>query len=96
MLYAINTNINFVVIIKRERAIRICSGGVWGKGVPQWAHAKASLLPEGPDTHRYSMEQSLFRVWGVKRVAEAEKGRENERVEKLMLAMTTLGWGGNG
>jgi hypothetical protein len=25
----------FVVIIKRERAIRICSGRVWGKRVPQ-------------------------------------------------------------
>ena len=40
----------FVVIIKRERAIRICSGRVWGKGVPQWAHAKASLPPEEPAT----------------------------------------------
>ena len=36
-----------VVIIKRERAIRICSGAVWGKGVPQRAHAEASLPPEG-------------------------------------------------
>ena len=56
MLYAINTNINFVVIIKRERAIRICSGGVWGKGVPWWAHAKASLPPEGPGTWWYNIE----------------------------------------
>jgi hypothetical protein len=45
-----------VVIIKRERAIRICSGGVWGQGVPWRAHAEASLTPEGPDTHRYSIE----------------------------------------
>jgi hypothetical protein len=50
-------NMFSVVIIKRERAIRICSGRVWGKGVPQWAHAKASLPPEGPDTHgRCSIE----------------------------------------
>jgi hypothetical protein len=28
-----------VVIIERERAIRICSGGVWEKRVPQQAHA---------------------------------------------------------
>jgi hypothetical protein len=32
---------------------------------------------------------------GVKRVAEAEKGREKERVEKQRLAMATWrGWGG--
>jgi hypothetical protein len=45
-----------VVIIKRESAIRICSGTVWGKGMRLWAYDKASLPPEGPDTHRYSIE----------------------------------------
>jgi hypothetical protein len=35
-------------------------GEVWGKGVPWWAHAKTSE----PDTHWYSIEQSLFRAWG--------------------------------
>jgi hypothetical protein len=39
-----------IVIIKRERAIRICSIWVWGKGVPLRAHAKASLPPERPAT----------------------------------------------
>ena len=39
-----------VVIIKREIGVRICSMGGWGKGVPQWAHVKASLPPEGPYT----------------------------------------------
>jgi hypothetical protein len=39
-----------IVIIKREKAMRICSGGVWGRGLPQRAQAKASLPPEGPDT----------------------------------------------
>ena len=41
-----------VVIIKRERAIRICSGGVWGK---EGAHAEASFPPEGLNTHQDSM-----------------------------------------
>ena len=42
-----------VVIIKKIRVVNICSmecGEVWGKGVSQWAHAEASLPPEGPDT----------------------------------------------
>ena len=54
--------------------------------MPQRAHAKASLSPEGPATGWYSIEQSLFMAWGqghgVKRVVEAEKLREGERVEK--------------
>jgi hypothetical protein len=29
--------------------------GVWGKEVPRWAHAKASLSPEGPATRWYSI-----------------------------------------
>jgi hypothetical protein len=37
-----------VVIMKRERAIKICSKVVWGKRVPRQAHAKASLPPEEP------------------------------------------------
>jgi hypothetical protein len=52
-------HILIVVIIKRERAIRICSHRVWGKEVPQWDHAEASLSPEGPAIpaiHRYSIE----------------------------------------
>ena len=55
--------IHSVVIIKRERARRYVLGVV-GEGVPQQAHAKASLPCEGPDTHWYSIEQSLFRAWG--------------------------------
>ena len=38
------------VFIKRERAKRIYSSRVWGKGVPWHAHAEASLSPEGPAT----------------------------------------------
>jgi hypothetical protein len=45
-----------VGIIKRERVIRMCSGRVWGKGVPRQTHAEASLPPEGPDTHQCSIE----------------------------------------
>ena len=45
-----------VVIIKRERGVRIWYTAVWGKGVPQRAHAKASLPPEGPDTHWHSID----------------------------------------
>jgi hypothetical protein len=45
-----------VVIIKRERAMKICSGGVWGKGVPQPAHAEASLPPERLATGWYSIK----------------------------------------
>lgn len=37
-----------VLIIKRERAIRVCSCG--GRGYPDRAHAEAPLPPEGPDT----------------------------------------------
>ena len=40
-----------VVIIKREIGIRIYSTAEWGKGVPQQAHAEASLSPEGPAVH---------------------------------------------
>jgi hypothetical protein len=43
---------SLVVIIKRERSVSVCSSGVWGKGVPQWAHSEAPLSPEEPDTHR--------------------------------------------
>jgi hypothetical protein len=54
-----------IVIMKRERAIKICSGRVWGQGVPQQAHAEASLPPppEIPATQWYSIEQSLLRAW---------------------------------
>ena len=45
-----------VVIIKRERAVRLCCGRVWGKAVPRRTQAKASLPPEGPAIHRYSIE----------------------------------------
>lgn len=40
-----------VVIIERVRAIRICfkgCGEVWGKEMPQRAHAEAFPSPEGP------------------------------------------------
>ena len=47
-------------------------------GVPQWAHAKASLPPEGPDTHWYSIEFIYGMGRGVKMVAEAERVREGE------------------
>jgi hypothetical protein len=56
-------------------------GEVWGKGLPRWPHAEASLPPERPDTilkYRIDFIQGMWR--GVKRVVEAEKGRE--RVEK--------------
>jgi hypothetical protein len=42
-------------------------GGIvndWGRDVPQPAHAEASLPPEGPATHRYSIESNLLRAWG--------------------------------
>ena len=45
-----------VVIIKRKRDKGVCSTAVWGKGVHQWVHAKASLPPKGPDTQWYSIE----------------------------------------
>jgi hypothetical protein len=44
-------------------------------GISQRARAKASLTPEGPE-----FIQGMGK--GVKRVTEAEKGRERERVEK--------------
>ena len=57
-------------------------GGVWGKGRSQWAHAQASLSSEGLATGQYSIEQFIQGMGrGVKRVVEAEKGRE-EGVEK--------------
>jgi hypothetical protein len=46
-------------------------------------HAEPSLLPEELATQQYSIEyffQGMGR--GVKRVVEAEKGREGERVEQ--------------
>jgi hypothetical protein len=53
--------------------------------VPQRDHAKTSFPPEGPAKRwysKYSIEliQGIGR--GVKRVVEAERGRERERVEK--------------
>lgn len=39
-----------VVIIKRERALRIHSGGQWGKRLPQWTHTEASLPRERTTT----------------------------------------------
>ena len=51
------------------------------KGVPQWAHAKASLPPEGPATGRYRIEFIQGMGRGVKRVVEAEKGREEREEE---------------
>jgi hypothetical protein len=37
-----------------------------------------------------SIKQSLFRAWrGIERIAEAEEGREKERVEKKEPAMAT-------
>jgi hypothetical protein len=50
---------NSDVFIKREREKEYVlwgCGEVWGKGVPQRAHAKASLPPEGPATWWYSIE----------------------------------------
>jgi hypothetical protein len=41
--------------------------GRYGKGVPQWAHAKASLPAEGPAGEER----------GVKRVVEAEEGERD-------------------
>lgn len=38
------------VIIKGEIGVRICSMGMWGKGVPQWARAEASC-PLRDQTH---------------------------------------------
>ena len=52
------------------------------RGVSQQAHAKASLPPEGPATGQYRIEFFQGMGRGVKRVVEAEKGRERERVEK--------------
>jgi hypothetical protein len=50
-----------------------------GKGVPQWAHAEASLPTEGPATQRYSIEEFIQGMGrGVERAVEAEKGREKE------------------
>jgi hypothetical protein len=48
------------VIIKREIAIKIHSGGMWGKGVRQLAQAEASLPHERPATGWYS----IVRAWG--------------------------------
>jgi hypothetical protein len=36
---------------KRERAIKVCSGGVWVKETPQRAHAMASSPPPPPRDH---------------------------------------------
>ena len=47
--------------------------------MPRWAHAEASLPPERPDTilkYRIEFIQGMGR--GVKRVVEAEKGRERK------------------
>lgn len=35
---------------------------VWGKGMSQWAHAEASLPPEGPVTEQYRIEYNFFRA----------------------------------
>ena len=43
-----------VVIIKIERAIKICSGRVWGRGVPWRAHAESSLPTEKLHTHTHT------------------------------------------
>jgi hypothetical protein len=52
---------------------------VSGKGMSPRAHDEASLPPEGSATRRYSIEfiQGIGR--GVKRVVEADKGRERGR-----------------
>jgi hypothetical protein len=59
---------------------------IWGEGVSRWAHAKASLPPEGPDTMYYKYTMVQYRIGfiqgmerGVKRVVEAENGRKRER-----------------
>jgi hypothetical protein len=54
-------------------------GEVWWEGVPQQDHVEASLPHEGPATG-LKFIQGMGR--GIKRVVEAEKGRERERVEK--------------
>jgi hypothetical protein len=52
---------------------------VWGKGLSQQALAKAPLPSEGPATQRYSIEEFIQGMGaGVKRVVEAEKGKERE------------------
>jgi hypothetical protein len=48
-----------VVIIKRQRGINICSkvcGELWGKGMSQQAHAKASLPVKRSATRCYNIE----------------------------------------
>jgi hypothetical protein len=54
-------------------------GEVWGKGMSQWAHAKASTS-HTVEEYRIEFIQDMGR--GVKKAVEAEKGRERERVEK--------------
>jgi hypothetical protein len=60
---------------------------VWGKRELRWAHAKASLPPGGPAMAVNTMVQYRIEFiqgmgQGVKRVVEAEKGREREKVEE--------------
>ena len=54
---------------------------VWGKGVPLWAHAEASLPPplEGPDTGRYSIEFIQGMGRGIGKRGERERGGEGKR-----------------
>jgi hypothetical protein len=58
---------------------KVC-GKVWRKGVPRRAHVKDSLPPRAATQHRIEFIYGMGR--GVKRVPEAEKGREKERLEK--------------
>jgi hypothetical protein len=53
-------------------------GEVWGKGVPCQAYTEASLPPEGLATRWYSIRIEFIQGMGrsVKRVIEAERGRE--------------------
>ena len=50
--------------------------------MPQWAHVQASLPPRDQTHVQYRIEFIQDMGRGVKRVVEAEKDREKERIEK--------------
>lgn len=58
---------------------------VWGKGVPLWAHAEASLHPEGPATW-YSIERLFHQQPAAK--TRVKEGSEFRKAKDS----SSLGW----